>query len=44
MAEQRRVDEDGLKVTSILAEKHDHAIVDSTADLDEKVLEALGYR
>jgi hypothetical protein len=38
------VDERDVKVTSVLSAKHDHALVDENATLDEKVLVALGYR
>jgi hypothetical protein len=43
---QRRytVDETVLHVTSVFTKKGEHAILDHTADADEEVLVALGYK
>lgn len=43
---QRRytVDESALHVTSVFTKKGEHAVIDHTADADEEVLVALGYK
>lgn len=38
------IDESALKVTSIFTKTGDHAVLDHTADADEEVLVALGYK
>ena len=38
------IDETALHVTSIFTKKGEHAVLDHTADADEKVLVALGYK
>lgn len=38
------VDEGKLHVTSVLAQKGEHAILESIADADEEILGALGYK
>ena len=46
MAAVRRhtVDENALNVTSVFAGTGDHAVIDHSADADEEVLVALGYK
>lgn len=48
MAEERRntvtVDESNLQVTSVFAGTGDHAILGDSANADEAVLGALGYK
>lgn len=38
------VDETALHVTSVFTKKGEHAVLDHTADADEEVLVALGYK
>jgi hypothetical protein len=38
------VDESKLHVTSVLAQKGEHAVLDHFADADEEILGALGYK
>lgn len=38
------VDEGKLHVTSVFAQKGEHAILDNIADADEEILGALGYK
>ena len=38
------VDESGLQVTSVFAGTGDHAVLNHSADADEEVLVALGYK
>lgn len=38
------VDESKLHVTSVLAQKGEHAVLDHIADADEEILGALGYK
>lgn len=47
MAEKRNpqvVNEESLKVTSVLESSHEHAVVDRDATPDERALGALGYK
>lgn len=37
-------DDNKMHVTSVLAQQHDHAILDRDATLDEQTLGALGYK
>jgi len=43
---QRRytVDKTALHITSVFTKKCEHAVLDHTADADEEVLVALGYK
>lgn len=41
---RRTLDESTLAVTTVLAQKHEHAVVDHDMDADEQVLTALGYK
>lgn len=38
------VDEDAAHVTSVLAQHHEHALVDDITDQDATALAALGYK
>jgi hypothetical protein len=38
------VDETKLQVTSVLAKRGEHAVLDHAADADEEILVALGYK
>jgi hypothetical protein len=38
------VDERDVKVTSVMTAQQEHALVDDTAGMDERVLVALGYK
>ena len=38
------IDETALHVTSIFTKRGEHAVLDHTADADEEVLVALGYK
>jgi amino acid permease len=41
---KRTIDESALHVTSVFTKTGDHAVLDHTADSDEEVLVALGYK
>jgi amino acid permease len=41
---KRTIDEGTLHVTSVFQRTGDHAVIDHTADSDEEVLVALGYK
>lgn len=41
---KHHVDENKLQVTSVFTRKGSHAVIDHTADADEEVLVALGYK
>lgn len=38
------VNEEDVHVTSVLTKRHEHAVVQDTANLDEATLGALGYK
>jgi hypothetical protein len=38
------IDEGKLHVTSVLAKRGEHAVLDHIADVDEEILVALGYK
>lgn len=42
--EKHTIDERALHVTSIFTKTGDHAVLNHTADADEEVLVALGYK
>ena len=47
MATRRKevvVDEKEAKVTSLFSQRHEHAVIDENATLDERTLGALGYK